>query len=272
MLNKNRKAVAFLSIICLVISCNQGIKNETKSVIATMPDSLSRRDPFGKAPSIELSADAKMNLLKHFPDNDKFPVIIDSAYMAQVNKHDSLGAKELKMLARFWHDDELFNEEDDSMEVLHFYQNDSLKAYHLFKGQYTEGKPTYSNAYGLQKINVREETLLIWALVSKQEDADPIYRLTTVYYTILNNNTILETSIMGRLMIGMDPPGEYRTILSGTLASDGKLGLDQHEFTGDMDSLKGELKHTHYEYFIHQGYTQLTNKKADSPKEIKLKN
>lgn len=247
--------------ICLV-SCNMGTKGKDVSVKGVLPDSL-------KAPSLELSNDNMKNLLAHFPADKNFPVIIDSAYMAQVSKHDSLGAKDVKMLVKFWHTDDLLIV--DSEQVIGFYGIDSMKAHHEFPGKYMEGKPTNVTAYGLKKIELGDETLLVWALVSVQEEADPIYHVTTVYYTILNNNTILETFIMGRLMTGMDPPGEFTTIITGTLSPEGKLLLEEKEFSGDLDSHKGEIKQTHYEYSISRGSIRLKAKKQEPVKKIKLK-
>ena len=265
---KNYKRIAAPLIFCIAVSCNNGNTSKTASAAKPAVDSMLKANDStisGAHSNTELK-----KLLLHFPFNNKFPVVTDSAYMANVAKgHDSLGTNEVKMLVRFWHHDELLY--SDSNDMCNFYKIDSLKAHHKFTGQYTEGMPTYSNAYTLQQIGMPEQTLLTWALVSVQEDADPIYRTTTIYYTLLNNNTILETGIMGRLITGMDPPAEGQTILSSALNADGKLLMEQNEFTGDLDSLTAETKHTRYEYLIHQGYTKLQSKKEDAPKDFKLK-
>jgi hypothetical protein len=274
---KNYKILVSLPIICLALSCNSGAPQKTATSDKAPNDSGRRTsvDSTLKAKDSVLSGTYSIEkikkLLSHFPDNNNYPVTIDSAYMANVAKgHDSLGTNEVKMLVRRWHDDDLLT--SDSSQVCDFYKIDSLKAHHKFTGQYKEGMPTYANVYALKKIGMKEQTLLVWALVTIQEDADPVYTLTTVYYTILNNNTILETGIMGSLMTGADPPGEYQTILSSRLSEDGKLRMEQAEFSGDMDSMKAEIKHTHYEYLIHQGYTKLMSKKQDTPVDLKMKN
>ena len=265
------KLLTNLAVACLVVSCNIAGPDKTDTKVKTSLDSVMKsKDSIFR---VAYSTEKIKSLLSHFPDDKNFPVIIDSTYMANVvsttQAHDSLGTNEVKMLVRFWFDDELLA--SDSNDVCDFYKIDSLKLHHKFTGQYIEGMPTYANAYALQQIWMKEETLLVWALVLVQEDADPVYTLTTVYYTILNNSTILEVGIIGSLMTGADPPGVYQTILSSTLTSDGKLLLDKNEFSGDIDSLTAETKHTHYEYLIHQGYTKLQSKKEDAPKNFKMK-
>jgi hypothetical protein len=101
--------------------------------------------------------------------------------------------------------------------------------------------------------------------------ADPIYSITNIYFTILNNGTIGQTFLLGSSDTYADPPGDGYEIISGNLVSDEKLMMERKIYSEDLDSMKGELSQTHYEYLIANGNINLKNKKYYPVKEIKVK-
>jgi hypothetical protein len=266
--------IFFAVVIGFAASCNTRHQQPTNNSIQTS----AAIDSMLKANDTALMRDHYArekikSLLSHFPDDKNFPVIIDSTYMANVAKgHDSLGTNEVKTLVRFFYTDDLTN--SDSSELYNFYKIDSIKKNHAMEKwmeNHPEGAPTQMNAYALKKIWMREQTLLVWALVVSQQYADPVYQYTTVYYTILNNNTILTTFKMGEISNGMDPPMGWESALTGKLNEDGKLLMDKNSTDFDIDSDTAETNHIHYEYLIHQGSTKLLSKKEDEPKKLIIK-
>jgi hypothetical protein len=262
--------ICMLLFFGLLVSCNVNGPEKTDTHAKTAIHSLLKNND--SLFSGTYSNQKLKNLLSHFPVTKNFPLIIDSAYMANVAVgHHSLGTKEVKMLVRLWNDDELL--EEDSSNVCNFYLMDSLKTNHTVEKwvkKHPESFPVTVHAYGLQTIELKEETLLVWALVSSQQEADPIYSITAIYYTILNNNTILTTCKLGELSNSMDPPMRWENTLSSTLDKDGKLMMHKKSLGSDIDSDTAQSNHTHYQYLIHHGYTEFVMKKKAPPKSFKL--
>jgi hypothetical protein len=211
-------------------------------------------------------------LLTHFKEYDKFPVVIDSVYIcnidhclqnyyqydmvidsafnANLDKNDSLGDSDVRLLVKKWFSDSLVSDND----MRDFYSIDSAKKLHVYeKWADTRdiGMVEFASAYGLRKIKMNDSlTLLVWAYSSCTYQACPCFAGTSIYFTMLNGNTIGETFTIGDYSSGADVPNMMQAILAGKLDKDGKLVLDEKIFHEDSDSLKGTVEHTHYEYAI----------------------
>ena len=74
-------------IIILVSSCNNGPKTPANDKKPITEEKLT--------PEVE-------KLVKHFKESTNFPIVMDSVQMSKVNKFDSLGSNEVKMLAKQW--------------------------------------------------------------------------------------------------------------------------------------------------------------------------
>src|SRR5690348_6021657 len=94
----------FLSIVfcCAFFSCVR--QQDNKSCMARTGVSADSAKPAKGALSPEIE-----KLLKHFKDVS-FPLVADSLYITKVVKGDSLGAKEVRLIAKRWH-------KDDSLQV-----------------------------------------------------------------------------------------------------------------------------------------------------------
>jgi len=247
-------------------------QDSTKISLNTTNTDIIKVSPSSKTCSLE-------NLLAHFKDNSKFPVIIDSTYLIKVAKHDSLGTSELKLLANKWIKDSLVNDSDYFMQ--NFYTIDSLKVNHLYdhwmevgtESGHNLGDPTHSNAYSLEKLKLSDGTILLVWVLEARDDADPLFNDIIIYFTTLYNNTIRETFKLGDYYSGVDPPAAGRTILSSILTADGRLIMEENAFeTEDLeDSSKGKSTIIHYEYSISNGNLTLI-KKEDKTKQSKFKN
>src|ERR1700756_591456 len=152
-----RKRLLLLGAACSLMACNTN--QQGKSVSNAKPGDTT------KAPVV-VPVDPKISkLLTHFKDNVAFPLRMDSAYIENVVKYDSLGTNEVRMLAVQWYKDKTMD--DDHGYLTGFYKIDSLKANHKY-AKYVDslqpGDTKLSNVYGLQKLKLKDSTLLlVWA-------------------------------------------------------------------------------------------------------------
>ena len=257
-IKKIQSAVILVCIAVLMHSCN-GSSDKT---------------PTNKPAVVEKLSPEMEKLLSHFKENNSFPVNIDSAYMTTVKKGDSLGSKDVMMFVKQWFkDDSLGFVFDDAIKT--FYTIDSVKA----KGAYSEwhkkldiGMTRASNIYALQKIKLNDSTtLLLWALCYSNQEADPIFDVTEVLFTIMNNGNIGESFLLGEVAIGADPPNSGHTITTGKLSKDGSFELNEASYSENLDDMKGEIDRSHFEYAITNGKLHFKLKKVSPTVGIKVK-
>ncbi len=259
------KALALTSIAWLVIACNSGDKN--KAAAST------KAGDSAKGP-VQPPLDPKIEkLLVHFKDNLKFPVVIDSAFIAHVTKYDSLGANEVKMLALQWFKDKLTD--DDKMDLVDFYKIDSIKAKHgfaKFADSLQPGDTKFSNAYGLQKIKLKDSTLLlIWANSYASYEADPVSGGTNIYGTVLSGSDIGITYVLAESSSFADPPSGSETLLTDSITNDGKLFFRQTTIQDDYDSMQAQVYQSFYQYQISHGKMSFKSTKDGGNWKEKIK-
>ncbi len=264
-INKSSKYFLLLPGICLAIACNMGNnKNKEKTVKDTgQNDTIRMLKP--------LPAEGTTStLFSHFKENTKFPILIDSAYMAHVKGHDSLGTNEVKLLTQKWYDDSLVNDNDYVLKA--FYTIDSAKAKHAYD-KWAEkldiGMTALSNAYALQKIKLADGSeMLVWAIEAISYPACPSFDNTQIYFTLFNQNSPGVTFTLGCTFYGADAPMVGQTIVTGKLTADGNLTLDENELEEDVDTTVANVNHAYYEYSIQKNGILLKSKKRDATKEI----
>jgi len=260
------KTTAVVLLLLLFLACNTSHKENATERRPGYTDSVKSAKAQAIDPKIQ-------SLLTHFKEVAKFPVIVDSAFIANIDKHDSLGANEVETLAKEWFYDSLVFDSRD--EVKTFYTIDSVKAKHTFAAwadKLDVGSIEYANAYGLEKVLLNDSTsLLVWALNYISYPADPNYSGTDIYFTMLNRNTIGQTFMLGGNSLGADPPSVGQTDITGKLTEDGKLVMDERILNEDIDSLKGIVDHTHYEYHVQYNLIKQLVKERDAGKPFTFK-
>lgn len=239
----------FIAISSLLVSCNTNTSKENANTNSTQADL--------KLPQAKVAEKADLSaLLSHFKTNTKFPVIIDSTYISNSSKKDSLGTREVKMLTKKWFKDDLVS---DSGGMKDFYVVDSVKANDSYQ-QWLDSlkdyamQPEVENAYGLQKITLADSTtLLVWSL-SYSNEADPSYSNTNIYFTMVYKGSISETFLLGYNSVSADPPNADKTTLVGTLTKDGKLLLEKNDAAWDVDTTSAPgVSYSQYTYQISKG-------------------
>ena len=259
MVQKNIFLSRFLFLLffgSVIFGCNTNSKNNAEQTIVEKPINT------------KLQA-----LINHFKNADKFPLIIDSTYIATINKNDSLGTNEVKMLTQNFFNDSLVL--SDTNLLSDFYKIDSVKANHTFE-KWSEkldiGMTEYANAYALQKINLNDSvSLLVWALSASSYEADPNWYSSTIYFTQLIGKNIGETFVLGQYFNWIDPPSAYQLLLSGNLTKNGKLVLEKNEQTEDLDDSATTITQTHFEYLVNGKKIELKEKKVTENKNISWK-
>ncbi len=214
-----------------------------------------------------------LKMLSHFKESTAFPVVIDSSFIANVSKGDSLGTKEIKKLAQKWFNDSLT--EGHQYDLQDFYTIDSVKAKHVFEKWEKKldiGMTNYANAYAVEKVTLADSTvMLVWALHLVSYPACPSSDITNIYFTFYKyNNTFGQTFLLGSILYGADAPMVGQTIISGTLVADGSLQMEERGIVKDFDSLTADLHHTHYEYLIKHDSIAFKNKMEYPIKHVKF--
>lgn len=264
-----RKIFEVLIYCCsflLLCSCNTG-SSKVKKLQAIKTDSAKRTIQTTQI----YHSENLPELLTHFKREGKLPFRVDSFYISNLNKSDSLGTSEVKILTRKWINDSLVRDSN----FTDFYVIDSVKAKHVFD-KWAEkldiGMTMYANAYGLQKLQLADSTaLLVWALTTTSYPACPSLYTVTIYFTMINHNNLGKSFMIGEYYSGADIPNVAEGRVSSILTSDGKLVMEEKSLTEDTDSLTAMLSHSHYEYLIHNGAITCKVKQRDLPKHIKLK-
>lgn len=256
-----KKAVnysAFILLCCIIFSCVQQQDKNCMSRTSVATDSA-------KPAQMQFSPEME-KLLKHFKDAS-LPLVADSLYITKVIKGDSLGASDVRLIAKNWY-------KDDSLQIQpqyalkDFYTIDSVKAKGVFAKWASKlgiGEMKYANVYALQKVKLDENTtLLIWSLCYSSYEADPVSNIMDLYYTILNKGEVGDSYLLGGLWQSADPPSEAWTLLAGKLNKDGNIAIEETNMVSDLDSLKAEITKTHYEYAILDGKIKFKAKKGIS--------
>lgn len=257
--------VFFLSLL-IFPSCNNSSQSNSNS-------KENKKDTITSINSIEKDtvSGQLQKLLIHFKDTTGFPFVVDSAYIAHVPSHDSLGAKEVNLLSKNLVKDSLM---DDANTTIHEFDTiDSLKANGLYSKWVEKldiGMVQTANAYALNKIKLNDSiTVITWAIACTSYPADPIYNFTYIYCTILGKDKFKATFVLGRVLNGADPPIADDQYLYSTLYKNGSLKLDYSDSYYDSDSSITTLNKSHYEYIITDGDFKQVSKEQFQPRRNK---
>jgi len=214
--------------------------------------------------------------LKHFKDCTKFPVVMDSTVTNHLNKFDSLGGPEVRILAQHWLKDSLIMNENHSAIMQEFYNIDSLKANHLYK-KYCDslqpGMTKFGNAYALEKLTLTNGAiLLVWAFVTSSYEADPNSGRTCIYFTQFDNNTIGQTFLLAEELTFADPPSGSLFTCYSKLTADGQMVMKEAQESDDYDAMQAQVDFSHAIYSIAPGSIRCILSKYDSSATRPIKN
>jgi hypothetical protein len=236
-----KKLILNLLIISLQGLCFTSCSNAGKNKEQTDNDSTS------------MNADPEVQkLVSLFKTELPLPFIVDSAFLVKEHYGDSIGGKEMKLLAsNVMKHDQLGSLEYDLPD---FYNIDSIKA----TGTYTAWCETldiamtkFSKAEAVGKIKYTDETdLLVWMLQQSSYEACPWSNFRTVYITPVHKNKIGQTSVLGESYGAGDPPVSLHRYIYGTVNKDGSIVLDWREEHDDMDTTFSELEKRKYDLLI----------------------
>jgi hypothetical protein len=195
------------------------------------------------------------------------PLVIDSIFLMKQEFGDSIGTNEMKQLAA----NLLRPDESGGLEyeLSDFYKIDSIKAsgtYAAWCETLDIGMTKFSSAEALGKVKLNDNTdLLVWTLRQSSYEACPWSNLTSVYYTLVHNNTIGQTSLIGENFGAGDPPSSMHRDVYGKINADGSVVLDWREEHDDMDTTFSELEKRAYHLQIQDGKVALVKEIKEKP-------
>jgi len=252
-----RKPSPTLLLIYFIALCNS-VGAEKKSIL-----------------SLQNDVTLKM-VLAHFKDCKKLPLKIDSSVTNHLSKYDSLGGKEVRILARHWLKDSINMYENHDAIMQDFYTIDSLKAHHAYK-KYCDslqpGMTKYGNAYALEKVTLTNDALLlVWAYVTSSYEADPNSGRTCVYFTLINDDTVGDTFVLAEEITFADPPSGSLFTCYSTLSDAGRLVMKETDESDDYDSMLAQIGYSHAIYNISPGSITRVSSAFDSTANRSIKN
>src|ERR1035437_9420392 len=153
------------------------------------------------------------------------PFMVDTALLFRLEKGDSLGEFEIKMLTANCFKHDLLSGLEYDLNT--FYKIDSIKAAGKYK-QYCDsldiGMTKFSTAHALNEIQLDENTLiLVWVLRTSSYEACPYSSTYAVYFTIVYRGNVGETFLLGEYVTWADAPVAMQRTVNGKLLTDGTL-------------------------------------------------
>lgn len=222
---------------------------------------------------IEITEEMQELLAKFKPLNE-FPLVVDSAFIANALENDSLKSKHIHQLAANWFDHDLCQQH--MFDIDNFYTIDSIKdagKYAKYVRDLDIGMTKNSMTYAVGQMNLDEKTiLLVWALSYGSYEACPYSSGTSIYFSIVVDGVVKESFILGEDMGAGDPPVSMERRITSKLDKDGKLALEVWEESTDGDEeIITEIIKEHYKFEIKEGQIKLISEKKDKPKVITKK-
>lgn len=204
-----------------------------------------------------------------------FPFVVDTNLLLNVEKGDSLGAFEVKLLAATFFKHDLLQGTEYNLAT--FYKIDSIKAagkYQQYCDSLDIGMTKVSTAHALNEFQLNVNTLvLVWALHSSSYEACPSSSSYRVYFTLVYKGDVKETFLLGAFDTFADPPVASQIYASSELLENGTLHIKWRQINDeDMDQPEVSVEDASYSFTIKDGSIQkLTEKREPARKEDRKK-
>lgn len=237
---------SILSLILTAVLISSCSGNNTENDSSTNNENTNDSTTLEQNP---LSGDLKI-IYDLFPESSTFPVKIDSTFIKNAEKGDTLLGDQIRLLTKNYTKGKFYGDLDWNFKS--FYEIDSLKkakAYTKWAETRDLGDVKYSNCYALQKIKLSDETtLLIWSLSYSTYEACPYGYGTYILATILYKDALTDCFNIAEYSGGGDPPVSGMETRYCTISNDGKINVDYTAISDEdnempnVDVTYGKLK------------------------------
>jgi hypothetical protein len=253
------KLIPLFSLILL--GCGEAKKDAARAGAGTSQDSLQQ------------AGGQLKDLADKFKTVNALPYTVDTTLLFHIDNCDSLGGNEVKLLAQNIFRHALAG--DAPYDLADLYKIDSLKAagkYAAWCDSLEPGNTKTANAYALCKLPADSCTLLAWALTKGSYEACPTFATYAVYFSVLKNDKITQTFILGEYVVGVDPPVGMERIVCGKMNKDLSFELNVHqEDDEDMDQPNIAVLNEHYEFALKNGLVTNVKEQRGTPQMVKRK-
>jgi hypothetical protein len=236
--------------LMLLCACSSSDKEEAKNNLTD---------------SAHVSAQAEIE--KFFTKDISLPLTADTTLLFQFRNMDSLGHPQVKALSALVHKHALM--EGCDWGIKEFCMIDSIKesgSYSKWCDSLDIGMTKSANAYALGRSRIDSSTsLLFWGIFTASYEACPFSSEWSLYFTMIHNNEITGSFILGDYVSAGDPPSLMTSTTKGTMKPDGSFSLDLKRVNEDMDEPELEITTEHYEFAIKAGKIELLSEKKDKP-------
>jgi hypothetical protein len=129
-----------------------------------------------------------------------------------------------------------------------------------------------ANAYAMHKIKLNDSiTLLLWSFITSSYPACPSSAYSGIFFTILKDNKIGKSFVLGKEESYGDAPIGYESVYLSKLYKDGKFVINEYDIKADYDTMIAERTNAHWSYLIrHDSVISLGNKR-DTDYNVKIK-
>jgi hypothetical protein len=202
------------------------------------------------------------------------PFAVDTTFLFEMQKGDSLGSDEVRALAKNIFKHELI--EGVEYELNTFYHIDSIKRagkYQQYVDSLDIGMTKISTAHALGKVQIDPNTLvMVWGLYTSSYEACPNSVTQTAFITVVYKGDVSQTFLLGEVVAFADPPVASLRTVAGKLMADGKINLEMTQINDqDMDQPTVDLSKAYYSFHIAEGKIVADSEKQDSLIQVKRK-
>lgn len=247
----------FSSLFLLLASaCSEPAKNAA-AVTGQKPANVQREALLGKV--------KKSNTL---------PFVADTALFFHLEDTDSLPSADVRVLAANWFKHDLVS--NVPYALAEFYKIDSLKVsggYKAYVDSLDIGQTRDSKAYVVGRLVPDPVTsILVWAVTDHSYEACPYFSSQTVYITLISNDTVRESFLLGGYEVAGDPPMSMQRTVTGRINPDLTLELRVvAEHDEDMDQPEVAVEREEYKLAIKDGRFSLTSETRHPAEKVKRK-
>lgn len=251
----------FLLTLALAGACS-GSKTDTAEAGAN-----------GNNDSLQQANSRLKRLTDKFKTTNALPYTVDTTLLLHLENCDSLAGSQVKLLAQNMFRHALAG--DAPYDLATLYKIDSLKAigkYAAWCDSLEPGNTKTANAYALCKLPADSATLLVWALTKGSYEACPTFATFAVYFSVLKNDKIVQSFILGEYVVGADPPVGMERIVNGKMNKDLSFELNVHqEDDEDMDQPDVAVLDEYYEFALKNGLVTIIKEQRGTPQMVKRK-
>lgn len=237
-------SILIITILLFVQSLFYSCGNENNSD-NNIEDSISEENFITSEENNHEKAVDSNIITSFFKGKNTLPFTVDSNYFVNINddkNRTELKGEQVKLLTSNMVVYEKFDH--IKWDLKSFFEIDSMKAagtYEDYQNKIDVGMVLYSDAYGIEKVKLNDDTeALIWSNSYSTPDACPYGFGTYIFISVLYKGEITDCTVIGENMSGGDPPSSMSRYIYSMISENLNISYSYKEIYGYEDYNTGE--------------------------------